>query len=127
MIRATARWLWRVLALLSLALAIAGAVLPVLPTVPFLLVAAAAAGRGWPQLEAWLLAHPRYGPPIRRWRERGAGQLRIHEGIGINAVEFAARRAPFLPRWPLGDRRASLSATAYNSGYRQASSAGYAD
>ena len=26
---------------------------------------------GWPALEQRLLAHERYGPPIRRWRERG--------------------------------------------------------
>jgi uncharacterized membrane protein YbaN (DUF454 family) len=35
-------------------------------------VAAWAGGRGWPQLEAWLLAHPRHGPPIRRWRDHRA-------------------------------------------------------
>jgi len=64
--------LWRVLTLASLALGIVGVVLPLLPTTPFLLVAAWAAGRGWPQFEAWLLAHPRLGPPIRHWRERRA-------------------------------------------------------
>ncbi len=63
--------LWRALALLSLALALLGVVLPVLPTVPFLLLAAWAAGRGWPALEVWLLEHPRHGPSIRAWRERG--------------------------------------------------------
>ncbi|MBV8036679.1 YbaN family protein [Roseateles sp.] len=63
---------WRALALLSLALALLGVVLPVLPTVPFLLLAAWAAGKGWPALEAWLLGHPRFGPSIRDWRERGA-------------------------------------------------------
>lgn len=64
--------LWRLLAVLMLLLAAIGVALPVLPTVPFLLVAAWAAGRGWPALERWLLAHPRYGADIRRWRERGA-------------------------------------------------------
>lgn len=63
--------LWRLLAILALALGLLGMVLPMLPTVPFLLVAAWAAGRGWPRLERWLLAHPRYGPHIRAWRERG--------------------------------------------------------
>lgn len=64
--------LWRTLTLVSLALGIVGVVLPLLPTTPFLLVAAWAAGKGWPQFEAWLLAHPRLGPPIRRWRDHGA-------------------------------------------------------
>jgi uncharacterized membrane protein YbaN (DUF454 family) len=63
---------WRALALLFIALGLLGIFLPLLPTVPFLLAAAWAAGRGWPALEHWLLAHPRYGPTIRQWREQGA-------------------------------------------------------
>ncbi|PTT80386.1 DUF454 domain-containing protein [Pelomonas sp. HMWF004] len=70
--QAAGRLLWRALAVLSLVLAVVGAVLPVLPTVPFLILAAWAGGKGWPALEAWLLNHPHYGPGIRRWRERGA-------------------------------------------------------
>lgn len=65
-------WLWRALALLMLGLGVLGVVLPVLPTTPFLLVSAWAASRGWPAFERWLLAHPRLGPPVRRWREHGA-------------------------------------------------------
>ncbi|HLT25647.1 MAG TPA: YbaN family protein [Zeimonas sp.] len=67
-----ARVLWRTLAIASVAFGILGMVLPVLPTVPFLIVAAWAGSRGWPRLEVWLLEHPRHGPHIRRWRERGA-------------------------------------------------------
>jgi hypothetical protein len=70
--RALARLLWRALALLSVALGLVGVLLPVLPTVPFLLLAAWAAGKGWPALEAWLLNHAQFGPYIRNWRERGA-------------------------------------------------------
>ena len=64
--------LWRFLAVGCVALAVLGAVLPVLPTVPFLIVAAWAGGKGWPQLERWLLEHPRHGPAIRRWRDHRA-------------------------------------------------------
>jgi uncharacterized membrane protein YbaN (DUF454 family) len=53
-------------------LGLVGVLLPGLPTVPFLIVAAWAGGRGWPALEAWLLNHPRWGPGIRRWRDHGA-------------------------------------------------------
>jgi len=70
--QAAARLLWRALALLSVALGLVGVVLPGLPTVPFLLLAAWAAGKGWPALEAWLLNHPSYGASIRRWRDHGA-------------------------------------------------------
>jgi len=70
--RRIARWLWRLLAGVLLVLGVVGAFLPVLPTVPFLIAAAWAAGRGWPALEQWLLTHPRYGEHIRRWRESGA-------------------------------------------------------
>ncbi|SFF48539.1 hypothetical protein SAMN04488120_105145 [Fontimonas thermophila] len=63
---------WRGLTLIALLLGLIGAFLPVVPTVPFVLLAAAAASRGWPAFEAWLLKHPRYGPAIRLWRERGA-------------------------------------------------------
>lgn len=61
--------LWRLLASSAVLLGAIGVALPGLPTVPFLLVAAWAGSHGWPELEQRLLAHPTYGPPIRRWRE----------------------------------------------------------
>lgn len=66
------RFLWRLLAIVSLKLAVLGIPLPGLPTVPFVLLAAWAAGKGWPELEDWLLRHPRYGPSILAWRREGA-------------------------------------------------------
>jgi hypothetical protein len=70
--RLTVIVLWRALALASVGLGMVGVVVPGLPTVPFLLLGAWAAGKGWPRFEAWLLAHPRWGPTIRRWRDHGA-------------------------------------------------------
>ena len=62
---------WRTVAIIFLLLAVIGIALPVMPTVPFLLVAAWAGGKGWPVLEQKLLAHPTYGPQILQWREHG--------------------------------------------------------
>jgi uncharacterized protein len=53
-------------------LAVIGALLPVMPSTIFLILAAACFARSSPRLEAWMLEHPVLGPPIRRWRERGA-------------------------------------------------------
>lgn len=64
--------LWLVLGLASVALALIGVALPLLPTVPFLLLAAFFFARSSERLHHWLLTHPRLGPPIEDWQTRGA-------------------------------------------------------
>jgi len=66
------RLLWWLLAYASLGLGIVGIVVPGLPTVPFVLLAAFAAARGSRRLHSWLLAHRRFGPLIRDWEREGA-------------------------------------------------------
>jgi uncharacterized membrane protein YbaN (DUF454 family) len=71
-VRSRLRWAWWLLAWLSLALGALGVVLPGLPTVPFVLLAAFAAARGSQRLHARLLADRRFGPMIREWQANGA-------------------------------------------------------
>lgn len=56
----------------ALALGSIGIVLPLLPTVPFVILAAFCFARSSPRLEAWLLDHNVFGHHIRNWRERRA-------------------------------------------------------
>ncbi|WP_225876176.1 YbaN family protein [Lysobacter solisilvae (ex Woo and Kim 2020)] len=64
--------LWWLLAYASLALGLIGIVVPGLPTVPFVLLAAYAAARGSQRLRERLLAHRQFGPLIRDWEAQGA-------------------------------------------------------
>ena len=64
------RWLLLATGLVFVGLAVLGAVLPVLPTVPFLLVAAACFARSSARFYHWLLSNRVFGPLIWSWRDR---------------------------------------------------------
>ncbi len=54
---------------LCVALGLLGAVLPVLPTTPFLLVALWAFARSSDRFHDWLFHHRLLGPPLQRWEK----------------------------------------------------------
>ena len=60
------------LAWLMVAIGIVGVFLPVLPTTPFMILAAGLFARSSPRFERWLLEHPKYGKPLTDWRREGA-------------------------------------------------------
>ena len=64
--------LFILLGAVSLLLGLVGIFVPLLPTTPFLLLAAALWVRSSPKLYVWLLSHRRLGPYIRNFRENRA-------------------------------------------------------
>lgn len=75
------RMIWFMIAILALVVGLVGIFLPLLPTAPLLLLSAYGFARSSERMHNWLLAHPRLGPPISDWRERGA--------IGRRSKRFA--------------------------------------
>ena len=67
-----ARHLYLAAGLICVVLGAVGAFLPVLPTVPFLLLAVFCFTRSRPEWAQRLYAHPRYGEALRQWRDRKA-------------------------------------------------------
>ncbi|MBP2233944.1 uncharacterized membrane protein YbaN (DUF454 family) [Sinorhizobium kostiense] len=82
-------------------LGLAGIFLPLLPTTPFLLLAAWLFSRSSPRLERWLTDHPMFGRPLRDWREAGAiswrAKLAAVALMGLGFLFFWLRVEPSMP------------------------------
>jgi uncharacterized membrane protein YbaN (DUF454 family) len=83
------------LAAFCLAMAVVGLVLPVMPTVPFLVLAAWASARSSPRLHRWLLAHPRFGAYLVDWYEAGVVPRRA-KWLSTAMMGASAASMPFL-------------------------------
>jgi uncharacterized membrane protein YbaN (DUF454 family) len=70
------RWILRTVGILCVGLGVLGIFVPLLPTTPFLLLAAACFVRSSPRLYAWLIQHPWFGKYILYYREYRAIPLR---------------------------------------------------
>jgi uncharacterized membrane protein YbaN (DUF454 family) len=66
------RLAWNTIGGLALAFGLVGVVLPVLPTTPFVILAAFAFSNGSPRLRHWLVSHSVFGPLIAEWEAHGA-------------------------------------------------------
>jgi uncharacterized membrane protein YbaN (DUF454 family) len=74
-----------------LVLGVAGALLPVLPTTPFLLLAAFCYSKSNPKLLHWLKNHKVFGPPLNDWQDSGV--------IGIKAKWIASVMVGLVMFW----------------------------
>jgi uncharacterized protein len=93
------RPLYLVGGLLSVSFGVIGAFLPIVPTVPFLLLAAFCFARSNPEWEARLLNHPQYGAQLRDWRERRAIS-RPAKLAAVGAMSVGAAFTWFTLGWP---------------------------
>jgi uncharacterized membrane protein YbaN (DUF454 family) len=95
------RAVFLVLGTLFVVLGVIGIVVPVLPTTPFLLLAAACFARGSQRAHDWLLANPAFGPLIREWQQHRAIPRRTKIfAIALMSATLAASIVFFVePAW----------------------------
>ena len=96
----TVRWLFALLGSVFMALGIAGIVLPILPTTPFLLLAAACFARASSRIYHWLLNQPILGPIILEWRRYRSMSYRAKRvALTLIALSFSISILFFVPYW----------------------------
>jgi len=94
------RLLLRLLAGVSLCLAVVGAVLPGLPTTVFVLIAAWAAARSSPALHAWLVQHKVFGPVLLNWNNgRCVSRRAKRTAAAVMSLSAAWMIYAIQPRW----------------------------
>ncbi|QCO58037.1 DUF454 domain-containing protein (plasmid) [Pseudorhodobacter turbinis] len=96
-------WGWRMLGGVSLFLGAIGVVLPLLPTTPFIILAAFSFAKSAPSLHAKLIASPTFGPAISSWQSNGAIAPR-HKAmaVGMMTTAFVGALLAGAPAFALG-------------------------
>jgi uncharacterized membrane protein YbaN (DUF454 family) len=103
------KYFWLALGWLCVGLGAIGAVLPLLPTVPFLLLAAICFARSSERVHQWLITHPRFGPPIQDWQRSGAIRRRVKWYATISiAISFAIPLSLGAAEWVLAIQALAL-------------------
>jgi len=87
---------------LALALGVIGIFLPLLPTTPFLLLAAACYARSSTRFYNWLLGNRFFGAYIRLWRDEGRVPRRAKiTAVALIVVTLGAAIVWFVPLLPV--------------------------
>jgi len=107
------RAIWAAFGLLSTGAGIAGIVLPLVPTTPFILLAAFCFARSSPRLEHWILNHRTFGPMIVHWRRHRSIDRRAKRlALLLMGAAFLISVALQVPLWLLATQGAVLVAVA---------------
>lgn len=92
---------FRVLGFFFVGIALLGVVLPLLPTTPFVLLAAACFARSSEKWHRWMLANDTFGPMIRNWEKNRCISCRVKliaiasmVIVGGYSVLYAVETAP---------------------------------
>jgi len=105
--------LWLLAGLASVAIGAIGVVVPLLPTTPFLLVAAFAFARSSTRLNRWLREHRSFGPLIENWHRDGSIDRKVKRTAIIVILITPVITWLFgVPLWLIACQLAVLSAAA---------------
>lgn len=89
------KWLLNIVGFLCIGLALLGIILPVLPTVPFVLLAAACFARSSKRFDRWLKEHRLFGPILSNWTETRSIPRKIKR-IAIFSIVCSAAISVFV-------------------------------
>lgn len=107
------RLLWLLAGLVLIAIATVGVILPLLPTTPFLLLAAVCFTRSSPSMHRWLHNHPTFGPLINNWNQYGSIDRRSkHIAIVVILLTPVVTVMVGVPWWALTSQLLVLAAAA---------------
>lgn len=94
------RWLFLAVGWTCVGLGSLGLVLPLLPTTPFLLLAAWAFGRSSPRWRRWLRHHRRFGSLMRAWEDHRVIPPWA-KGMALVAISAGFAWLVLVREWPL--------------------------
>lgn len=94
----------RALGFLFLGIAIVGVFLPLLPTTPFVLLAAGCFAQSSERMHRWIMANETFGPMVRDWEQKRCVSCRV-KAIAIGSMALVGGVSVFValesPAWRL--------------------------